>query len=113
MVNPIAEKINATTKNLTSLSTFSITTYSTIYPTLTIACSGDVSITINNKTFYLNDTNGTYTLDCKNKEIYDSNNVNKSGLMNGDFPTFINGTNSISTTGTITSITASYKETFL
>lgn len=113
LVNPIAEKITPTTLTLTSLNTFTISTYSTVYPTLTIECSGDVSITINNKTFYLNDTDGTYTLDCKNKEIFDSNNINKSGLMNGDFPTFVNGSNSISTTGTITSITASYKETYL
>lgn len=113
LVNPIAEKITPTTLTLTSLSTFTINTYSTVYPTLTIACSGDVSITINSQTFYLSDTNGTYTLDCKNKEIFDSNNANKSSLMNGDFPTFVNGSNSISTTGTITTITASYKETYL
>lgn len=113
LVNPISENITASTLDITSLSTFTINTYSIVYPTLSIECSGDVSVTINNKTFYLNDTDGTYTLDCKNKEIFDSNNTNSSGLMNGDFPTFINGSNSIATTGTITSITASYKETYL
>lgn len=113
LVNPIAEKITAESIDLTSLSNFSIDTYSEIYPTLTIICSGDVSININNQIFYLNDTNGTYILDSKNKEIVDSNGINKSGLMNGDFPFFINGTNSISTTGTITSIIANYKETYL
>lgn len=113
LVNPIAEDITATTANLLSASELSITTYATIYPTLTITCSGDVSITINNQTFYLSDTNGTYTLDCKNKIIKDSNNNNASGLMSGDFPTFKNGTNAISKTGTITAFTTTYKKTYL
>lgn len=113
LVNPIAENKTATTLNLLGLSNFSITTYSDIYPTLTITCTGNISVNINNNIFYLNDTNGTYTLDCKNKEIYDSLNANKSGIMNGDFPKFKDGTNTISTTGTITAISASYKETYL
>jgi phage-related protein len=113
LVNPIAESKTAQTINLLGLSTFSITTYSNVYPTLTITASGDISVNINGNIFYLTGTSGTYTLDCKNKEIYDSLNANKSGIMNGDFPSFINGTNNISTTGTITAISASYKETYL
>ena len=113
LVNPIAESIAATTINLASINTFNVSSYSTVYPTLTITCSGDISVNINNKIFYLSDTNGIYTLDSKNQEIFDSNNVNKSGIMNGDFPTFVNGSNSITTTGTITTITASYKTTYL
>lgn len=112
-VNPIAEDITATTENILNTSELSITTYSTIYPTLTITCSGNISVTINNQTFYLSDTNGTYTLDCKNKIIKDSNGVNKSGLMTGDFPTFKNGTNTISKTGTIVAFTTTYKKTYL
>lgn len=113
IVNPIAEDINSTTIDLTNESEFTIETYAEIYPTLEIECSGDVSVTINNQTFYLNDANSTYTLDCKNKVIIDSNNQNASSVMNGDFPTFKNGTNQINTTGTITSITATYKKTYL
>lgn len=113
MVNPISEDINESTINLTSLETFELETYATIYPTIEITCSGNISVTINNQTFYLYDTNGTYTLDCKNKVIFDENDVNASGSMLGDFPIFINGENSITTTGTITDITATYKKSYL
>ena len=113
LVNPIAEDVNETTESLLNIETLSILTYATIYPNLEITCSGDVSITINHKTFYLYDTNGTYILDCKNKVIFDENNLNASNLMLGDFPTFENGENTISTTGTITNFTASYRKSYL
>ena len=113
LVNPIAEDINEITESLLNIETLSILTYATIYPNLEITCSGDVSITINHKTFYLYDTNGTYTLDCKNKVIFDENNLNASNLMLGDFPTFENGENTISTTGAITNFTASYRKSYL
>jgi len=113
LVNPIAEDVNETTESLLNIETLSILTYATIYPNLEITCSGDVSITINHKTFYLYNTNGTYILDCKNKVIFDENNLNASNLMLGDFPTFENGENTISTTGTITNFTASYRKSYL
>ena len=116
MVNPIAQDITATTINLLTGLTdgkFTITgTYTDIAPTLTITCSGDVSITINNKTFTLDDANGTYILDCQNKVITKSG-LNASSIMSGDFPTFKNGQNAVSTTGTITAFSASYKKTYL
>ena len=113
IVNPIAEDINETTANLYGENEIEIETYATVYPILEITCSGDISITINNKTFYLYDTADTYTLDCKNKIITDSNGVNKSGIMSGDFPIFINGENTISTTGTITAFSCKYRKTYL
>lgn len=112
-VNPIAEDITATTIDLLSENEFDIEAYYDISPVLTIECSGYISININNQIFYLNDTDGVYTLDCKNKVIYDSNNNNCANLMQNDFPTFINGTNTVETTGTITSFSASYKKTYL
>lgn len=113
LVNPIAEDITATTADLLNETELSIETYSTIYPKLIISCTGDISITINNQTFYLDDTDGTYTLDCKNKIIVDENNINVSNKMLGDFPTFKNGVNNILTTGTITAFTTEYKKTYL
>lgn len=113
LVNPIAEDITPTIVDITELDYLNIETYATIYPELEIVSSGDVSITINNKTFYLYDTDGKYTLDCKNKVIVDSVGNNASSLMNGDFPTFINGNNSIITTGTITSLKATYRKSYL
>lgn len=112
-VNPIAEDINATILDLLSLNEFEIETYYDISPILTIECSGNISVNINNQIFYLKDTDGTYTLDCKNKVIYDSNNNNCSSLMQNDFPKFKNGTNIIETTGNITIISASYKKNYL
>lgn len=113
LVNPIAEDITPTTVNLLNEESIDIETYSTIYPILTISCSGNISITINNSTFYLNNTNGTYTLDSKNKIIIDENNLNASNLMLGDFPTFKNGSNSIYKTGTITALSTEYRKTYL
>lgn len=113
LVNPIASDIEATYQDLTNEDNIEIDTYSTIYPTLIIECSGDISVTINNNTFYLYDTDGIYTLDCLNKVIIDNNNNNVSNIMYGDFPTFKPGVNSISSTGTITSIETNYKKTYL
>ena len=79
---------------------------------LEIASSGDVEVTINNKSFTLNDTDGTYVLDCENKVIT-KDGVNASNIMLGDFPTFEVGENEIETEGTITSLTATYKKAYL
>lgn len=113
LVNPIAEDITPTTVNILNEESIDIETYSIILPILTISCSGDISVTINNSTFYLNDTNGTYILDCKNKVITDNNGNNVSNLMLGDFPTFLDGSNSINKTGTITAFTTEYRKTYL
>lgn len=116
MVNPIAHDISATTINLlTGLvdGKFTITgaTYE-MEPTITLTGSGDIEITINNKSFTLSDANGTYVLDCENKVITKSG-VNAANIMLGDFPTFQNGENSVSITGTVTAISASYKKAYL
>ena len=113
LVNPIAEDITATELDLTELETFDIESYEKVYPILTIQCTGNISVSINENTFYLNSTNGTYILDCKNKIIKDSNGVNAAGIMLYDFPFFTPGTNTISTTGNITSIVANYRNTYM
>ena len=115
LVNPIAEDIESTLEQIISNDT-TLTiddTYSDIYPILRLECTGDISITINNKTFYLKGTDGTYTLDCKNKVIVDSNGNNASSLMLYDFPKLNKGNNQISYTGTINSFEIEYKKTYL
>lgn len=118
LVNPICEDIVSIIYNVKSNnSTLSINnTYYDIEPTITLTCSGDVSITINNskenKTFYLDNASGTYVLDCKNKVIV-KDNVNSSNIMQGDFPKLVKGNNSISYTGTITQFKIEYKKTYL
>lgn len=113
LVNPIAEDIAEQHENLLGVESIDIETYSTIYPLIELECIGDISITINNQTFYLYNANGTYTLDCKNKVITDSNRVNASNIMNGDFPSFKPGVNNITTSGTITAFDVYYRKTYL
>ena len=112
MVNPIAHDITPTTINLLE-GNFEITgATSEMTPTILIEATGDVSITINNKTFTLEETDGEYILDCENKVIK-HNGLNASNIMSGDFPIFKVGENTIETTGTITTMTASYKKAYL
>lgn len=112
MVNPIAHDITPTSINLLN-GDFEITgATSEMTPTITIQATGDVSITINNKTFTLEETDGEYILDCENKVIK-HNGLNASNIMSGDFPIFKVGENTIETTGTITTMTASYKKAYL
>lgn len=113
LVNPIFEDIETTVYDVLNNNQLEIlNSYSNIYPTINIHCSGDVAITINNNTFYLKDTNGEYILDCKNK-IITQNNVNASHFMNGDFPVLKSGINLIEYTGIITKFTINYKKTYL
>lgn len=113
LVNPIAEDTTVTELDLTELESFVIDSYEKVYPIITIECEGDITVSINENTFYLKNTNGTYILDCKNKIIKDSNGVNASNLMLYDFPYFKPGSNNIDTLGTIVSIVASYRNTYL
>lgn len=112
MVNPIAHDISPSTIDLLEDNTFTLGgTYKT-NPVLQITATGDVEITINNKSFTLNDANGTYILDCENKVIT-KNGVNASNIMLGDFPFFEVGENEVTVEGTVTTLIASYKKAYL
>lgn len=115
-VNPISRDINATTLTITETPT-SVTINSTanMYPTITLIGNGDLTITFNNKTFYLYDLdpNLTYTLDCDAKVIVNSNGVNCSNQMKYDFPYLQKGLNTISYTGTITQFKVDYKKAYI
>lgn len=116
MCNPIAHDIEETTLEITSSpQVVSINQTANTYPMIELVASGNVSITFNNKTFYLYDLDSTktYYLDCSAKEIYDGNNLNCSNQMRYDFPYLIAGDNSISYTGTITSFEITYKKAYL
>lgn len=115
LVNPIAEDIQSTTEIIDSNDyEFSINdTYSDIFPILRIECTGNVSITINNQTFNLKDSNGGYTLDCKNKVIFDSNGNNASSIMQYDFPRLKKGINEVNYNGNLSSFEIEYKKTYL
>ena len=115
LTNPIFEDINYTEYEVPSgdINYLEIdNSLAKIYPKITLECTGNIAITINNQTFYLFDANGTYVLDCKNKIITQNNN-NASAKMANDFPFLINGRNAISYTGSITSFLIEYKKTYL
>lgn len=117
LVNPIAHDIAVSTQTVdSSPTTFTIDDATAeMQPTIEIVGSGDVSITVNNKTFHLYDLDSTktYTLDCENKMITDENHNNVSNQMQNDFPTLIPGENTINYTGTITTFNISYKRAYL
>lgn len=117
LVNPIAEAKTATTTTIsTSPTTINITeaTYK-MEPTITIQGTGEAGITINNKTFAITDMEAgkTYTIDCKLKEAKDNLGNNILGKTTGDFPALTPGANTISYTGSITSLQISYKKAYL
>lgn len=117
LVNPIAEKITATTASISS-TPYTLTiadATAEMRPTLTIEGTGDCSFTFNNSTFYLNDLDSTltYTLDCKNKVITDNNGNNCASQMLYDFPSLKPGNNTIEYTGTVSAFSVTYKEAFL
>lgn len=113
LVNPIAEDITPTTYTvLASGNTLTITDANApMYPTLQITISGQTSFIINGYSFSLS-TAGTYTLDCKNMVIIDSNNNNAANIMDGDFPVLDNS-NTITYDGNVTSFQIVYKKAYL
>lgn len=114
LVNPICEDIESQIFAVESDSAILDipSTYYDIEPIITIECSGDVSITINNQSFYLDGADGTYILDCKNKLIT-KDGLNASNIMSGDFIKLSKGENQINYIGNITSFSIEYRKTYL
>lgn len=113
LVNPISEDIEETTQTITENTTLNIVgATATMYPILEITGTGDVSVTINNKTFYLKGITGKCILDCKNK-IITSEGVNISDKMLYDFPTLKPNSNVIEFSGAVSSFVVKYKKAYL
>ena len=118
MLNPIQKKITETEKVVdVSEATQTIEvggTYKT-YPVIELEGTGQLIIRINETTFTITaNGNYPYIIDCEAKEIT-QNNVNASSSMNGDFPVLNPDDNEIylSGTGTFTSMTITYHESYL
>lgn len=113
LVNPIAEDITPTTYTVASSgSTLTITgANAPMYPILEITISGQTSFVVNGYSFSLS-TAGTYTLDCKNMVIIDSNDDNAANIMDGDFPV-LDSSNTITYDGNVTSFQIIYKKAYL
>lgn len=112
ILQPIAESLTSTTITANQTGTFNSDTYTKAYPIITITCSGDTTITLNDKAFTIHNANGTYILDC-GAEIITKNGSNASGSMSGMFPYIKNGTNNLTVNGTVTNMTIQYKKTYL
>ena len=84
-------------------------------PTITIQGTGDIELTINNKTFEVVELESgrTYTIDCHLKEAEDNLGNNILNNTAGDFPELQPGANTISYTGSITSLTITYKKAYV
>lgn len=111
-LQPIAKAIETTTINGYTTAEFESDTYTRAYPVITITGSGTITCSINNIGFTIYEADGTYILDCEAKVIT-KNGINQSGSMAGEFPYIVNGTNSISKTGTISALTIEYKQNFI
>lgn len=117
LCNPISQDIevsrNEILENSSNLEILDAT--AKMYPILEVVGEGDISITFNNKTFYLYGLNplNTYTLDCENKVIIDQNNNNAANLMRYDFPYLNPGVNVIEYTGSISSLVINYRKAYL
>lgn len=120
LVNPIFEDIEATIKTITFTLSQDFYIYTltesfnyNVYPSeLEIEISSNTDFYINDRKFSLK--SGHYFLDCKNKEIFDSNGVNKSGDMSGNFPYLdTSGSNIIKCTTNPTTFKITYNKPHL
>lgn len=113
-VQPISQDVGETSSIITSSpSTLNITgATAEMFPLVEVQGTGDVQITINGKSFNLFDMDGTYYLDSILKVITDSLGNNISDKMLHAFPSLM-ATNTISWTGSITSIVFKFHVAYL
>jgi len=111
MLKPFAKALQPTVITTTTSGTFTADTFET-YPTITITGTGTIGITLNGTSFNIYNADGTYILDCEAKIITKSG-INQSNNMSGEFPKIKNGSNSLTTSGTITAMEISYYKTYL
>lgn len=69
-------------------------------PIMTITGSGNITVTINGRVFTITGLTGSITIVSEIQGVLDD----KGGLMDGDFPFFDTGKNTISWTGTVSNI---------
>ena len=111
MLKPFAKALQPTVITTTTSGTFTADTFET-YPRITITGTGTIGITLNGTSFNIYNADGTYILDCEAKIITKSG-INQSNNMSGEFPKIKNGSNSLTTSGTITAMEISYYKTYL
>ncbi len=113
-VNPIAYSVREKELTLTNNTQFIIkeSTYE-IKPYLKISGSGNITLTINNKSVVLKSIQEYIELDCELEEAFKENENCNSKVECDEFPILIPGQNSISWIGTVSSIQIRYREAFI
>ena len=111
MLQPFAKALTPTTITRTTSGSFDADTFET-YPVITITATGDIAVGLNGTTFNLYDADGTYILDCEAK-IITKNGSSASSIMSGDFPKIVNGSNSLTITGTVSAMEIKYYKTYI
>lgn len=112
MLQPIATAINSTIINMNSSGSFYSDTYTDAYPIIRVTGTGNITIGLNGTQFTIYSASGEYILDCKAKVIT-KNGFNESSNMSGDFPRVVKGSNALTVTGTVTSLSIEYKKSYL
>lgn len=113
-VNPIAYSVREKELTLTNNTQFIIkeSTYE-IKPYLKISGSGNITLTINNKSVVLKSIQEYIELDCELEEAFKENENCNSKVECDEFPILIPGQNSISWIGTVSAIEIRYREAFI
>jgi len=114
LCNPIAYEISSETVKVDSSSfSFNISEANyKMYPIIKITGTGNIDITINNKTFKLLDISGECLLDCEN-QVITQNSINISNKMLYNFPSLAPGKNIINYSGNVTEFTITYRKAYL
>lgn len=84
-----------------------------IKPYIRVNGSGNITLTINNKSIVLKIIENYIELDCELEEAYKDNLNCNSKIECDDFPKLLPGTNNISWIGSVLSIQIKYREAFL
>ena len=112
VANPFRYLITEANTTITEPATYANTgTYFSL-PLLKITGTGEVTITINTRSFTLNFDTAYIHVDSASREAYHLT-TNKNRQMTGDFPYFDVGNNAISWTGTVTEIVITPRTRFL
>jgi predicted phage tail component-like protein len=84
-----------------------------IKPYLKIRGSGNITLTINNKSIVLKNIQGYIELDCELEEAFKENENCNNKVECDEFPILIPGQNSISWIGTVSFVQIKYREAFI
>ena len=97
------EKTSSTAYTTNPISLTNQTTTESL-PIIKVTGTGTVVLTVNDTGITLTGLTSSITLDSELQEAYTGLTTNMNGNMNGNFPVFKNGSNSITWTGTVTKV---------